>query len=624
MDGSVNGNERPIRRTPELDGTAIAITDPEGRILECTPACCGLTARSEDELRGMPLAGVFHADDTASHRAGTARLLAGAGSGFESEGRLVRRDGESVPVRASVTILRDGTARPPRLVVILKGASDRSGEADCTRRTLAQLAAVIAQAPFSAALFDRSMNYLAASDRWMAAYGRGLPDLVGRNHYDLHPELPEEWKRAHRQGLAGQSVHRKEDRWVRPDGREHWLRWSVVPWRDANGDVGGIVISSEDVTHRKLAERALRESTERLAGIVNSAMDAIISVDENQRIRVFNTAAERMFGMRATQALDQPLSILMPERFRKTHHQDVERYAESGRTSRRMGEFREIVGLRANGEEFPVEASLSKVDLEHGRFLTVIVRDVSERRRHELAMRRLRGAMEQVASLHAALESAVAIADELDRPLAAVRSHSDAALRMLHAGDPRPERLAHALEACAQQAKRAGQVMRELAEFLQKGDVAVRPVDLNEIVRRALAAVESDGPEGAKLVAELPAGLPPVLANALQLEKVVVSIVRTGMEALQTAGVRGRLITISVRTTAGAGAAQVTVRDSEPGPDPGTPRQASTPFFTREPRGIGPGLAISRAVVESYGGRLWVDTDDGPGAVFHFTVPYAT
>jgi len=118
----------------------------------------------------------------------------------------------------------------------------------------------IEQAPISMAMFDRSLNCLAYSQRWLVDYGRGYPALHGRNHYEIHPDLPEEWKAVHRRALAGETVTNDADHWRQADGREHWLRWAVVPWRDERGEIGGIIMSAEDITERKRAEEALREA----------------------------------------------------------------------------------------------------------------------------------------------------------------------------------------------------------------------------------------------------------------------------------------------------------------------------------------------------------------------------
>ena len=98
------------------------------------------------------------------------------------------------------------------------------------------------------------MNYLVMSKRWYMDYGQGFGDLTGLNHYDVHPDLPDEWKNVHRRAIAGEAARNDEDMWLQADGSRHWLSWSVDPWSNENGAIGGIVISSENITARKEAE----------------------------------------------------------------------------------------------------------------------------------------------------------------------------------------------------------------------------------------------------------------------------------------------------------------------------------------------------------------------------------
>jgi len=122
----------------------------------------------------------------------------------------------------------------------------------------------INHAPISIAMFDRNMNYLAASGRWLEEYGQGYNNLTGCNHYQIHPDLPQEWKSIHQQGMGGVTLKNNEDLWTKADGSKHWLRWAVAPWIDENAEIGGIIISTENITSRKLNEEKLAEQTQKL------------------------------------------------------------------------------------------------------------------------------------------------------------------------------------------------------------------------------------------------------------------------------------------------------------------------------------------------------------------------
>jgi PAS domain S-box-containing protein len=179
------------------------------------------------------------------------------------------------------------------------------------------------------------------------------------------------------------------------DGSYRWFLVRALPGRDEEGRIirwAGTFVDIDDLAR---AEESLRESKERLAGIVSSAMDAIVTVDEDQRVVLFNEAAERMFGCPAAEALGRPLDRFVPGRFRDAHTEHVRRFGETSKTSRVMERLNELAALRADGTEFPIEASISKVEVGGRRLYTAILRDVTERKQAEAERERL--AQEQTA-----------------------------------------------------------------------------------------------------------------------------------------------------------------------------------------------------------------------------------
>jgi len=167
------------------------------------------------------------------------------------------------------------------------------------------------------------------------------------------------------------------------DGASREMLAYATPLRDEEGKPRGSVTVLVDITERKRAEEVIEEHKQQLAGIVGSAMDAIISVDGDRRIVLFNAAAQQMFRCPASEALDGPIDRFIPGRFRAGHKRHHRRFAETGETNRAMGRLGAVSGLRADGEEFPVEASISKIEVRGSKLFTVILRDVTERRRLE-------------------------------------------------------------------------------------------------------------------------------------------------------------------------------------------------------------------------------------------------
>jgi PAS domain S-box-containing protein len=200
--------------------------------------------------------------------------------------------------------------------------------------------------------------------------------------------VPERFRAAHheylrgfaRSGSTGRRMGRLGSIWgLRASGEEFPIEASIS--RVGSGEDVLLTVVLRDITELRVAETSRREIESRLTGVVLSAMDAIVTVDEKQQIVLFNPAAERMFGRGADDVVGHPLDILVPERFRSAHREHLEHFARSGQTNRRMGQLGRVWGLRANGDEFPIEASISQTRAEDGRLLTVILRDVTDRER---------------------------------------------------------------------------------------------------------------------------------------------------------------------------------------------------------------------------------------------------
>ena len=170
-------------------------------------------------------------------------------------------------------------------------------------------------------------------------------------------------------------------RWIAKDGHVVWAEAHLAPTVDDSGQIVSVLGVTLDITEQKQAESALRHNEIQLAGIIGSAMDAIISIDEEQVVVLFNAAAEKIFGCPAAEAIGQKIDRFIPERYRSIHREHVRRFAETKATKRQMGTLQELFGLRASGEEFPIEASISQTEVEGRKFFTVILRDITERKR---------------------------------------------------------------------------------------------------------------------------------------------------------------------------------------------------------------------------------------------------
>jgi len=252
-----------------------------------------------------------------------------------------------------------------------------------------------------------------------------------------------------------------------------------------------------------------------------------------------------------------------------------------------------------------------------------VVHDVTEHKLLQLKLSKQRIELESLAKNQIAIQTASAIAHEINQPLAAISAYSEVALYALKAENLDADRLNRSLLGCVTQAQRAGKSLHELMEFLQKGEIEVSPIDLNEVVYEALSITQHNEYGGFQTTLDLEPKLPEVLANRTQLQKVLVNIFRNGVEAAHNAGTPVAKIQISVHTHAKLRMAEVIVQDNGPGLTTEVKEHIFEPFFTTKAQGIGMGLTISRSLIEACGGQLWFDTDSSNGAVFHLTLPFA-
>jgi PAS domain S-box-containing protein len=202
---------------------------------------------------------------------------------------------------------------------------------------------------------------------------------------------------------------------------------TVSPVRDAEGCLIGASKIARDISERKQAEKNLQENQARFAAVVESAMDAIITIDEMQRVIVFNAAAERMFGCGGSEVVGHSLDRFIPLRLRAAHSAHVRAFAATGVTSRAMGKFGDLVALRADGREFPIEASISQAEVAGAKLCTVILRDITQRKEAESALNRSQGELRALAAKlqRAREEEAIRIArelhDQLGRSLTSIK-----------------------------------------------------------------------------------------------------------------------------------------------------------------------------------------------------------
>ena len=376
---------------------------------------------------------------------------------------------------------------------------------------------------------------------------------------------------------------------------------------------------TETAAKQPLSKQHLPAASE-VRAIMDSAVDAIVTADERGVIRSFNRAAERLFGYRAKEAIGQPISLLMPEPDRSRHQQYIERYLATG-DAHIIGIGREVEAQRKDGSRVPIYLAVSEFQVDGERRFAAVLHDISA----DLEVRELRERLAQAEGVSALVETTATLAHELNQPLAAIATYAQAA-RVQATGDDAKKLLA-TLDKVVEQALRAGTVVKRVQGLVKgvAGDSErFEEADINALLAGVAALARTDAQRrGVRVLFEASAPLPAVRCDPVQIQQVVLNLLRNGVDAVVAAGCsHGDVVRIHARRADGA--VCICVEDSGNGVAADAGEAVFEPFHTNKPDGMGLGLAICGTIVAKHGGVLGFHNNaPRPGATFHFTLPLA-
>ena len=351
--------------------------------------------------------------------------------------------------------------------------------------------------------------------------------------------------------------------------------------------------------------------------IMDSAVDAIVTVDERGVMRSFNRAAERLFGYSRQEAVGQPISLLMPEPHRSRHQQYIERYLATGE-ARIIGIGREVEAARKDGSTVPVYLAVGEFEVAGERRFTGVLHDISA----DLEVRELRDRLAQAAGASALVETTATLAHELNQPLAALATYAQAARS--HAAEEDSAKLVATLDKIVEQSRRAAAVVGRVHALVKglAGEIeCAQRADIHALLASVAAMARTDARrQGVQIVFEQPEGLPAARCDPVQIQQVALNLVRNAIDAAAAGGSQPAVVHIYAESANGV--VRVCVADSGGGVAASEREAVFEPFHTSKPHGMGLGLAICRTIVANHGGTLaFHNNTPRPGATFHFTLP---
>ncbi|OIR04205.1 sensor protein FixL [mine drainage metagenome] len=284
----------------------------------------------------------------------------------------------------------------------------------------------------------------------------------------------------------------------------------------------------------------------------------------------------------------------------------------------------ELAIRRLDGSSFQAKLDSMRMEAGNDAPLRIVISDITERKSMEKEIQYRRKEMDDLHMLHATSQTVAAIAHELNQPLLAIASYSSAALMLLESGEPNLDKVRKAIDGCERQAHRAGKSIRDLLEFLNIQEFTTEIFDLHKEIADILDAARSEQELAFECVFHKSEELPLVRASRTHVQKVLLNLLHNGVEAMREAGVPLPVISVTVKRIPDESAVQVTIQDNGPGIREEDVYRLFKPFFTTKAKGIGMGLAVSRSLIETNGGKLWFELQAGAGAIFHLTLPLAS
>ena len=479
------------------------------------------------------------------------------------------------------------------------------------------LAWLLAAATDPVLIVDRGGAIALANPALEALFGYTQEQLQGLPVETLIPERFRHGHQALREGYSAEPHPRAMGAGAQlsgrhREGREFPVEVSLSPLRSPDGETM-VMATIHDISARKAAEQALQESEARMRAVFETAVDGIITIDENGMLERLNPAAERMFGYREAEVAGRNINMLMPEPHRSAHDGYLAHYRATGE-KRIIGKGREVQGLRRDGSVFPMDLSVAEMTLGGKRMYTGLVRDITERK---LAEQKSEQLLQELSSANEELTNfAYVVSHDLKAPLRGIGSLADW-LATDYAALFNDEGKEH-MRLLINRVHRMGALIDGILQYSRVGRVreAVATVDLNQVLAEVLDLLAP--PPGITIT--VAPDLPTVAGEPTRLQQLFHNLISNAIKYMHRPDGQ---VTVSCQDDGSHW--RFAVADNGPGIEPRHFERIFQLFQTLAPRdrveSTGVGLALVKKIVEMYRGRVWVESAPGAGATFYFTWP---
>ena len=642
---AVERKEAEFRNVLESAPDAIVIINGQGRIVRLNRQAEAIFGYTREELLGEPIEILMPERFRERHRKHRAAYSPKSrprpmGTGLELYGR--RKDGGEFPV--DITLSPMEIADGFLIISVIRDITYRRR----TEEQLVKLSRAVEQSANLVIIADTQGRIEYVNPNFTQVTGYTPGEVIGQNPRILKSgkTSPEEYRRLWETITSGREW-RGEFLNKMKNGELCWASASISPIRNHQGVITHFVAIEEDISELKRAEEAMRASERRYRQLTEATLDAIVVADERGVISLLNAAAQRTFGYSEQEVLGQPLTILMPPEYHEAHQRGLRHYLET-REARVVGRTIELRGRRKDGEVFPLELSLSAVELPEGIYFLGAIRDLTERQRLQARLVQA----EKLASL--GLMSA-GVAHEINNPLAYVANNLavlerdirgltalvaayEAAQAILESARPDlaaqvaqlaeeidlpyvKEHIEQIVSSTRQGVKRVADIVQNLRGFARLDQAAVDRVNLHDAITSSLEMIR--GRLGRRNIVVEPHfdDLPLVMCAPAQINQVFLNLLVNALQAIEATSKGGGRI--EIRTRAAGDEVIVEVADDGRGIPAELLPRIFDPFFTTKAigEGTGLGLSISHGIVLDHGGRIEVESTPGQGSRFRVILP---
>lgn len=607
-----------IELTEAIDVTTMALTTPDGHIVHWSEGAASLFGWTADEALGQIKYALLRSRCESAETS-----LPRRPEGETQELVETARDGREIAIIERIHRVEiDG--RDPVIIHKMTDVTDRARAVSALRESQERFA--IATATHEVGVFEWDVP--SGRIEWAPGAEERLGLIPGTiTDFDswrgqIQPEDVESVIDAIEQAVADRAPRFSfRYHFLEPNGMVRAVEGSARAIYDNEGNLVRTVGAMLDITDREEREAALRRREAQLRSIIETVPEAMLAVDEEGTIRVFSAAAEALWDYRAHEVLGHHVSMLTPYPEGEEAETRLSAFLKTGEALA-LGETIAGTGLSRSGTRFPMEVRAGVARVDGHLLFTLFARDLTEQFEAEERLSELNAEIAHVGRQSAMSELAADMAHELNQPLAATSNFLAAARMLLDKGEDL-ERVAEMLRMANEQTLRAGEIIRRLRSFTMRGDVDMRVTPLGPTIRDAADLVLIGTSQfNIRLTYDLDPEIPCVFADRVQVQQVVVNLLRNSIDVLRQQGSSDRRITVSSRKSSDDMVA-IEIADSGPGiPEPML-AQLFSRFTTTKSKGggMGIGLSISKRIIEAHGGVLSAENRPEGGAVFRFTLP---